>query len=281
MATGWNHYLQRIGRRPQLSAEEQRDLARRVRDLDDVEAARLLVESNLRLVVSAARELSRFGVPFEDLVQEGNLGLVRAVRRFDPERGVKFSTYAYWWIRAFVLKHILDAAHLVKLGTTQAQRKVFFRLRQEQRRLATEGIEANDARLAEGLGVSERDVRSMAGRMRAHTSLDAPVGDPDEPGLLRIDLVRDAPETDPETVIERNELHARVRTSANRFAQTLSGRDRDLFRLRWMVEEPITLAGFGARAGISRERARQLEDRVLDRFRTYLETEAGISAEAA
>ncbi|HYX93127.1 MAG TPA: sigma-70 family RNA polymerase sigma factor, partial [Myxococcaceae bacterium] len=171
-------YMTEVNRHSLLSREEEHELAVRFRETGDVQAAYRLVASNLRLVVKLAHEYHRNPLSLLDLIQEGNIGLMQAVKKYDPYRGVKLSTYAAWWIRAYILRYIMDNWKLVKVGTTEAQRKLFFKLRQEQDRLANQGIEVTPKLLAERLDVTEQDVIEMDQRLgQAELSLDAPLPD--------------------------------------------------------------------------------------------------------
>jgi RNA polymerase sigma-32 factor len=274
-------YVRETRRYPILSREEEHELATHYVATGDVAAARRLVESNLRLVVKIAYEYRRAYANLLDLVQEGNMGLMQAVRKYDPTRGVKLSSYAAWWIRAYILKFILNNWRLVKIGTTQAQRKLFFNLKKEKERLAQLGFSAAPALLAENLQVSEKDVVDMERRLAApEASFDAPIGVGDEGGVrTRYDVVADAQSERPDVRMENEEFQALLSEKLKTFADTLSGREETIFRERWLTETPLTLQELGDRYGISRERARQLEKRMLDRLRVYLEEELGTAVE--
>jgi RNA polymerase sigma-32 factor len=273
--TSLQPYFRQLGAHPLLTLAEEISLAREYRRTGDRRHLDRLVEGNLRLVVKIARDYRRTRIPFEDLVQEGNLGLLHAVRHFDPERGVRLSTYSAWWIRAYMLRAALAGARLVKLGTTEAQRKLFFRLRKEQARLAAQGIEPDPQALARELGVPVAAVTEMAHRLGAReSSLD--VGDEGQARRATLAATGEAPEE----AVANAELRARVRASVARFAAGLGARDRELFEQRWLTDEPCTLADFGGATGISRERARQLEARLLRRLREQLVSDDGILAAA-
>src|SRR5581483_10381783 len=171
-------YMAEVTRHPLLSREEEHALAVRYRETGDLSAAARVVASNLRLVVKLAYEYHRNPLSLLDLVQEGNIGLMQAVKKYDPNRGVKLSSYAAWWIRAYILRYIMDNWKIVKLGTTEAQRKLFFKLRQEQERLVAQGFEASPKLLAERLNVTEQDVVEMDQRLgHDELSLDAPLSE--------------------------------------------------------------------------------------------------------
>jgi RNA polymerase sigma-32 factor len=273
-----NAYVQETRRYPLLTREEEHRLAVRLVEQGDLDAARRLVEANLRLVVKIAYEYRRAHKNLLDLVQEGNIGLIQAVRKYDPYRGVKLSSYAAWWIRAYILKFILNNWRLVKIGTTQAQRKLFFNLRKEREKLERLGFTAEPALLAEALNVKEAEVIEMEKRLAApEASFDAPVGnDADgEASRTRHDLVAGEREERPDVVVEKKEFTELLREKLEAFAKTLKGREETIFRQRWLTDEPKTLQEIGDHYGISRERARQLEKRMLDRLRGYLEEELG------
>lgn len=267
-------YMAETRRYPLLSPEEEHQLAVRLVEHGDNVAARRLVEANLRLVVKIAYEYRRAHRNLLDLVQEGNIGLMQAVRKFDPYRGVKLSSYAAFWIRAYILKFILNNWRLVKIGTTQAQRKLFFNLRKEREKLEQLGFAPTAALLAEKLDVSEQEVVDMERRLAApESSLDAPIGGDEDGARSRLDYL---PGVDrPDQSVERSQFSELLRGKLETFALSLEGREQAIFRERWLTDEPLTLQELGDRYGVSRERARQLEKRLLGRLRKYLETELG------
>lgn len=268
-------YVQETRRFPLLSREEEHELASKYVETGDTAAARKLIESNLRLVVKIAYEYRRAHRNLLDLVQEGNIGLMQAVRKYDPYRGVKLSTYAAWWIRAYILKFILNNWRMVKIGTTQAQRKLFFNLRKEKERLEQLGFQPDTKQLAESLDVRERDVIEMEKRLAApDASLDAPLGGEDDAPRTRMDLL-ESNTVRPDVRVEQNEFQMLLREKLETFAETVEGREATIFRERWLTDEPLTLQEIGDRYGISRERARQIEKRLMNRLRGYLEKELG------
>ena len=270
-------YMSETRRYPLLTPEEEHDLAVRLVEQQDTAAARRLIEANLRLVVKIAYEYRRAHRNLLDLVQEGNIGLIQAVGKFDPYRGVKLSSYAAFWIRAYILKFILNNWRLVKIGTTQAQRKLFFNLRKEREKLEQLGFQPTSALLAEKLDVSEKDVIEMERRLAApEASLDAPVGSggDDDGARTRLDFLPSEDDR-PDRAVANNEFAQLLKSKLEAFAQTLEGREQTIFRERWLAEEPLTLQELGDRYNVSRERARQLEKRVLDRLKKYLESELG------
>jgi RNA polymerase sigma-32 factor len=266
-------YMAEVQRHPLLSREEEGRLARLYRGSGDLDAAARLVSANLRLVVKLAHEYHRNPLSLLDLVQEGNIGLMQAVKKFDPDRGVKLSTYAAWWIRAYILRYIMDNWKLVKLGTTEAQRKLFFKLRQEQERLLKQGYEATPKLLAERLNVTEQDVVEMDQRLGPdEVSIDAPVGEDGE--TTRGDRILPAsgfPAADERLASE--ELKRLFRDKLEAFGKTLDGKEKYIFEKRLTADEPMTLQDIGTHFGFSRERARQIEAALVNRMREFVRSE--------
>jgi RNA polymerase sigma-32 factor len=276
-------YLREVQRHPLLSAEETHDLAVKFSQTQDAAAAARLVTSNLRLVVKIAYEYRRAYKNIMDLVQEGNIGLMQAVKRYDPYRGVKLSSYAAWWIRAYILRFILNNWRLVKLGTTQAQRKLFFNLRKKRAELQALGIDPTNAEIAKQLNVPENEVEEMDARLSSsEKSLDAPVGDAEGRAIAKVDMMPSLAEG-PETIAADGELQALLKDKLADFRHTLQGKDKELaiFDERLVADEPLTLQELGDRFGISRERVRQLEQRLTGRLREYLRDEMGDAVEVA
>jgi RNA polymerase sigma-32 factor len=274
-------YMRETRRYPLLTPQEEHELATRLVEHGDTQAARKLIEANLRLVVKIAYEYRRAHKNLLDLVQEGNVGLIQAVSKFDPYRGVKLSSYAAFWIRAYILKFILNNWRLVKIGTTQAQRKLFFNLRKEREKLEQLGFHPTTALLAEKLDVPEKEVIEMERRLAApEASLDAPLGsgNDDEGTRTRLDYLP-SEDVRPDRAVAQSEFSELLRGKLETFAQTLEGREQTIFRERWLTEEPLTLQEIGDRYQVSRERARQLEKRMLDRLKKYLEAELGTSVD--
>jgi RNA polymerase sigma-32 factor len=270
-------YMADVRRYPLLTPEEEKSLAVRLVEHGDTTAARKMIEANLRLVVKIAYEYRRAHKNLLDLVQEGNIGLIQAVGKFDPYRGVKLSSYAAFWIRAYILKFILNNWRLVKIGTTQAQRKLFFNLRKEREKLEQLGFQPTSALLAEKLDVTEKEVIEMERRLAApEASLDAPLGGGDDDGTrTRMDYLPDEMADRPDRAVAQSEFSQLLKGKLEEFAKTLEGREQTIFRERWLTEEPLTLQEIGDRYQVSRERARQLEKRMLDRLKKYLEAELG------
>jgi RNA polymerase sigma-32 factor len=276
-------YLREVQRHPLLSPEETQALAEKFVATQDSAAAARLVTSNLRLVVKIAYEYRRAYKNIMDLIQEGNIGLMQAVKRYDPYRGVKLSSYAAWWIRAYILRFILNNWRLVKLGTTQAQRKLFFNLRKKRAELQALGIDPTNAEIAKQLNVPESEVAEMDVRLQSsEKSLDAPMGDGEGRATAKVDTMPSLVEG-PEALIADSELQGLLKEKLGAFRETLAGKEKDLaiFDERLVADDPLTLQELGDRFGISRERVRQLEQRLTGRLREYLRDEMGDAVEVA
>jgi RNA polymerase sigma-32 factor len=264
-----SRYMAQLAHHAPISREEEHALAVRWREEGDIEAARSLVLANLRLVVKIAMEYRRAWTNVLDLIQEGNLGLMQAVHRFDPYQGVKLSSYGAYWIRAYILKYILDNLRIVRLGRTRAERKLFFRLNKEKRQLERQGFRPEPRLLAERLDVSEDDVRSMEQRLsEPELSLNAPVrrdADSSEYG----DFIAGGGATAEENVAE-SQLRRVFLEKVHEFADDCDERERRIIDERLLAEEPRTLQELGEDFGVSRERVRQLEKRLLERLNAYL-----------
>jgi RNA polymerase sigma-32 factor len=275
-------YINDIRRYGLLSREDEHALAVKYLETGDLEAAKRLVTSNLRLVVKIAHEYRRAHRNLLDLIQEGNVGLVQAVKKYDPYRGVKLSSYAAWWIRAYMLKFILNNWRLVKIGTTQAQRKLFFNLRKEKEKLESLGFETSSKALAEALDVPEREVIDMEKRLgQGEMSLDAPLKNDEEGGRSHLDMLESGGDTRPDVATEGVEFRELLREKFAEFEKTLRGRELDIFRERLLTDTPKTLQEIGSNYGISRERARQLEKRLVGKLKTYLRKELGDAVQIA
>jgi RNA polymerase sigma-32 factor len=271
-------YLRSLRAHNVLSREEEHELAVRYVQTHELAPARKLITANLRLVVKIAQEYRRAHRNLLDLIQEGNLGLIQAVQRYDPFRGVKLSTYAAWWIRAYILKFILANWRIVRIGTTQAQRRLFFNLRRERDRMEKMGVETDSKQLAAALDVSETDVVEMERRLAAsEMSLDAPVRSESLPGRTHGDMVSAGPSARPDLQVENGEFQELLRAKLDAFGAALQDRELQIFRRRLLADQPTTLEQLGADHGVSRERARQLEERLKKKLRLYLEAELGDS----
>ena len=263
-------YMSQLAHHAPISREEEHELAVSWTEEGDVTAARKLVVSNLRLVVKIAMEYRRAWTNTLDLIQEGNVGLMEAVQRYDPYQGVKLSSYAVYWIRAYILKYILDNMRSVRLGTTRASRKLFFRLNKEKARLEREGFEVEPKMIAERLDVSEDDVLEMEARLsRPDTYLDAPARREDGDGATIGDGFASRSEN-VESQVGDEELRSTFMETVEQFSAQLDEREERILRERLLSPEPRTLAEMGQDFGVSRERVRQLEARLITRLRDYM-----------
>ena len=265
-------YLLEIRRYELLTKEEEHRLALKYREEKDPAAAYKLVTSNLRLVVKIALEFHRAWVMnLLDLIQEGNIGLMQAVKKFDPYKGVRLSSYASFWIRAYILRFILDNWRLVKIGTTQAQRKLFFNLQKEKAKLEALGYSAEPKKLAEAMGVKEKEVIQMDQRMSSwEASLDAPTGGDTDKSLMEF-----LPEKG-EFIDRRladDEIKSLLNEKLKEFKETLKDKELYIFQHRLLAENPATLQEIGNEYGITRERSRQIEERLLRKIKAFLEEE--------
>jgi RNA polymerase sigma-32 factor len=265
-------YLTEIRRYPLLSREEEHRLAVQYKEHQDLDAAYRLVTANLRLVVMIAREYQRAFKSLLDLVQEGNIGLMEAVKKFDPYRGIRFPSYAVWWIRAYIIRYMMNNWRMVKIGTTQAQRKLFFNLQKEKDRLEAEGFAAGPKLLAQRLDVKESEIIEMEQRLSARDlSVDAPANDGDETTMLDYLASKTRNTEDAVGDAETRELISR---KVQEFGATLTGKDKVIFESRLMAEKPLTLQDIGDRYSISRERVRQIEERIKKKLKAYLLAES-------
>ena len=265
-------YLQEISRYKLLTREEERELAIRVREHGDKEAAYILATSNLRLVVKIALEFQRIWMQnLLDLIQEGNIGLMQAVRKFDPYKNVKFSYYSSFWIKAYILKFIMDNWRLVKIGTTQGQRKLFFKLKKEKQRLIDEGFDPKPKLLSQTLGVSEREIVDMEQRLNGwDVSLDAPLKDDSD--TERIEFLNTEDESTEEKVAKK-EIEELLHNKIEMFKKKMNKRELEIFNVRIFSDDPATLQEIGDRYGISRERVRQIEKSLIKKLREFFKRE--------
>ena len=266
-------YLREVGRFPMLKPDEEFELARRVQKTGDSDAAFRLVSSHLRLVVKIAMDFQRRWMQnVLDLIQEGNVGLMRAVNKFDPDKGIKFSYYAAFWIRAYILKFIMDNWRMVKIGTTQAQRKLFYNLNRERQKLIAEGFDPDAAVLAERLGVGEDQIVEMQQRLDASDmSLDATVGD-DSGNATRMDFL---PALGPgiEERIAGQEIASLLQDKLRDILPSLSEKEAYILEHRLLTDDPVTLREIGERYNVTRERVRQLEARLLQKLKNHLSSD--------
>lgn len=267
-------YLQEMGKYELLSREEEEELARRYKELGDMEAGHRLIRANLRLVVKIAMSFYRlWSRNILDLIQEGNLGLVQALRKFDPYRGVKFSYYAVFWIRAYMLKFLMDNWRLVKIGTTQNQRKLFFKLSKERKLLESQGFDVEPKLLAERLDVTEEDVMNMSERLASpEVSLDAPRGGEEGGRETYSDALPSPDEALDEKLFEKARKSA-FREKLKKYREGLTGKKAFIFDERIMREDPLTLEQIGKKYDISRERVRQIENQIIGNIKEQMQKE--------
>lgn len=273
-------YLQEVHAAPMLSAEEEDFLARRYREEGDVEAAKRLVTTHLRLVARIAMEYRSAYHNVLDLIQEGNIGLLQAVRHFDPDKGARLSTYASWWIRSYILKYILDNFRLIKMGTTKAQKKLFFNLMREKQKIEAQGYYATPAELSKQLGVGEADVIEMERRLTTpEVALQAPVRGKEggREAILQDFLPAEGAPVDEQ--MAEAQTRDILKEKFKEFAEDLDARDRKIFEERLLAELPLTLQEIADEYGITKERVRQIEARLIARLKDFFK-ESGIEVEA-
>ena len=273
---GLTRYLEEIRRFPMLEPQQEYMLAKSWREHGDRDAAHELVTSHLRLVARIAMGYRGYGLPIGEVISEGNVGLMQAVKRFDPDKGFRLATYAMWWIRAAIQEYILRSWSLVKMGTTAAQKKLFFNLRKIKGQLKAldEGDLRPDQvkRIATQLGVTEEDVVSMNRRLAGDSSLNAPVRNDSESGEWQDWLVDDT--MDQETALAESEERDRRRGMLNDALKGLNARERRVFEARRLAEDPLTLEELSAEFGVSRERIRQIEVRAFEKVQKAVQKAA-------
>ncbi|MCJ8500510.1 sigma-70 family RNA polymerase sigma factor [Desulfatitalea alkaliphila] len=265
-------YLTEISRYRLLTREEEIELGRRVQEEDDSEAAYQLVTSNLRLVVKIALEFQRVWMQnLLDLIQEGNIGLMQAVKKFDPFKNVKFSYYASFWIKAYILKFIMDNWRLVKIGTTQGQRKLFFKLKKEKQLLIEQGFDPKPKLLSQRLGVSEREIIDMDQRLDGwDVSLDSPVKEGSD--TERMEFFSESTGS-AEDKVAKKQIEVLLHNKVSEFREQMTDRELEIFDQRIFSDNPVTLQEIGDRYGISRERVRQIEKNVIKKMREFFKNE--------
>ncbi len=265
---GLSRYLEEIRRFPMLEPQEEYMLARRWREHEDPEAAQRLVTSHLRLVAKIAMGYRGYGLPISEVISEGNVGLMQAVKRFEPEKGFRLATYAMWWIKASIQEYILRSWSLVKMGTTAAQKKLFFNLRKAKSQISA--LEEGDlrpdqvAQIATKLGVTEQDVIDMNRRLTGDASLNAPIRGDVEGGGEWQDWLADDRDSQESTLVEHEEMDNR-RTALSGALSVLNERERRIFEARRLSDDPMTLEDLAAEFGVSRERVRQIEVRAFEK----------------
>ena len=269
--SGFARYLKEIQKFPLLTPEEEYEYGMRYKNHGDPEAAKILLQSHLRLVVKMAGKFKQYGLPAVDLVSEGNVGLIQAVKKFDPEKGFRFSTYAMWWIRANIQEYVLRSWSLVKIGTTVAQKKLFFNLHKIRKRIKGASISGvldpeHITRIAKDLNVSEKDVVDMNSRLQqSDSSLNALISD-DEDGDEVLNSIAAVQDSQEEIAIENQEKY-RQEMMLKQALSTLNEREKDIIIKRQMLENPLTLEELSQIYNISRERIRQIEANAIDKIR--------------
>ncbi|MGD9766981.1 MAG: RNA polymerase sigma factor RpoH [Pseudolabrys sp.] len=276
--SGLPHYLDEIRRFPMLEPQEEYMLAKSWREHGDRDAAHRLVTSHLRLVAKIAMGYRGYGLPISEVVSEGNVGLMQAVKRFEPEKGFRLATYAMWWIKAAIQEYILRSWSLVKMGTTANQKKLFFNLRKAKSKISA--LDEGDLRpdqvslIAKRLGVTEKDVVDMNRRLGGDASLNAPIREEGDSGEWQDWLVDDAPSQE-RILAESEELDNRHKALTKALG-VLNDRERRIFEARRLADDPITLEELAAEFGVSRERVRQIEVRAFEKVQAAVKT--GVAA---
>ncbi|MFQ5597477.1 MAG: RNA polymerase factor sigma-32 [Nitrospiria bacterium] len=263
-----HRYLAEIRRYPFLTKEEELHLARRFREREDLDAVTQLILSHLRLAASIAMEYKRLPFNVMDLIQEGNVGLMHGVKKYDPSKGVRVATYAAWWIRAYILKHILQNWRLVRIGTTEVQRKLFFRLSKEREALEKRGVTVTPKLLADQLDVKEKEVVEMTQRLSdRELSFDEPIG-PDSDTSVGSMLSSGQEAVDEN--LGKKQLKKVFQEKLMDFSKTLNPREADILRARILSEKPKTLEDFALKYEISKERIRQVEANLLKKLKKFM-----------
>jgi len=275
---GVTRYLEEIRRVPMLEPHEEYVLAKRWREHGDREAAHKLVTSHLRLVAKIARGYRGYGLPISEVIAEGNVGLMQALKRFEPEKGFRLATYATWWIKAAIQEYILRSWSLVKMGTTANQKKLFFNLRKAKSKIAV--LDEGDLRpdqvklIAKGLGVTEQDVVDMNRRLGGDVSLNAPIRDDGDPGEWQDWLVDEV--SNQETRLVEDEESDNRRKALGEALSALNERERRIFETRRLADDTITLGDLAAEFGVSRERVRQIEVRALEKVQRAVKNHVAV-----
>ena len=269
---GLKIYLSQIEHYPVLSRKDETELAVRYRDNNDAKAGQILITSNLRFVIKVALGYRNYGVRLMDLIQEGNIGLMKAVERYDPDKGYRLISYAIWWIRAYIQNYIIRSWSLVKIGTTQAQRKLFYRISDLPEALDADDRQENVAKLALKINVTENEVIDMAARLKAHDlSLDDSIGDRSRDSFA--DTLKDNAPDQEEILSELEELED-LKQWADQALESLNPREKYIVEKRILSEDPVTLKELGKHFGITRERARQIERSALEKLKgNYLRSQ--------
>src|ERR687898_50271 len=280
---GLSRYLDEIRRFPMLEPHEEYMLAKSWREHGDREAAHKLVTSHLRLVAKIAMGYRGYGLPIGEVVSEGNVGLMQAIKRFDPDKGFRLATYAMWWIKAAIQEYILRSWSLVKMGTTANQKKLFFNLRKAKSKISA--LDEGDLRpdqvklIAKRLGVTDQDVVDMNRRLGGDASLNAPIRDDGEAGEWQDWLVDNSPNQ--EAIMAEHEEFDHRRQALNGAIGVLNPRERRIFEARRLAEDPMTLEDLATEFGVSRERVRQIEVRAFEKVQDAAKAEVAAQAAAA
>ena len=262
-------YLQEVRKYPTLTEEEEKELAIRYKETGDLESAYKLTTANLMLVIKIAMTFKREWQNLMDLIQEGNVGLMKAVKNFDPFRGVRLSAYATWWIKSYILKHILDNWRLVRVGTTNARRKLLFNLKREKEKLEREGFDPTTKLLAERFGVDETEVIDVSASIGAmDVSIDTPVR-PDSTMTPAQTLSQDGQSV--EENVELKQFRQILNENIENFKAGLNPNEIEILNNRILSEDPLSLQEIGEQRGVTREAVRQAEQRLLKKFKTYIE----------
>ena len=259
-------YIQAVGSVEVLSKEAEQDLARRLREREDLDAARELVMAHLRFVVHIAKGYTGYGLPIADLIQEGNVGLMKAVKRFDPDYDVRLVSFAVHWIRAEIHEFVLRNWRIVKVATTKAQRKLFFNLRKSKKSLAWLSAAETEA-VAKDLGVTTKEVTEMEKRLSARDALFDPAPDADEERAFSPAAYLPAPDSDPAKTVERNDWESDATRRMTAAIETLDDRSRDIVKSRWLTENKMTLHELADVYGVCAERIRQIEANAIKKLR--------------
>ncbi|MBK9323244.1 MAG: RNA polymerase factor sigma-32 [Bdellovibrionaceae bacterium] len=264
-------YLNDIRKYPILTKEQEQEIAKKYYETKDPESAQILVKSNLRFVVKIAAEYSKFGGKMIDLIQEGNIGLMTAVREFNPYKGTRLITYAVWWIRGYIQEYLMRQYSLVRIGTTQNQRKLFYQLQKEKEALASLGQESNSALISSRLGIPEDEVEQMSQRLSGRDlSLDRPIDN--DSGTSLLDLQKTSESVDLEEQTAHNEQLEILKEKIAEIRPELSDRELIILDERILNDDPLTLQEIGEKYGTTREAVRQMEVRVLNKIKAKMET---------
>jgi RNA polymerase sigma-32 factor len=263
-------YIQAVGSIPVLSKEDEQILSRRLRDEGDLDAARDLVMAHLRFVVHIAKGYMGYGLPLNDLIQEGNVGLMKAVKRFDPEYGVRLVSFAVHWIRAEIHEYVLRNWRIVKVATTKAQRKLFFNLRKNKKSLAWLSNDETNA-VADDLGVSPEEVTEMEGRLSSHDAVFDPGPDANDEQMFTPAAYLPSPDSDPAVLMEDMDWHDDATSRMSEALTGLDDRSRRILETRWLSEEKQTLHELADEYGVSAERIRQIENNAIRKLKVAME----------